>query len=113
MTYTDSSSNNFFCFLMFQTNNYLPINGFISRSVFPILLFHDFFHLPNLNLSIDGLRLEKRNLVCYLCFVVVKLSCLFIAALWSPAEKGLASWPSCMLCFIVLYHFSCGILCQV
>ena len=29
----------------------------------------------------------------------------FIAALWSPAGKGLASWLSCMLCFIVFCHF--------
>ena len=29
---------------------------------------------------------------CYLCFFrVVMLSCLFIAALWSPAGKGLIS----------------------
>ena len=36
-----------------------------------------------------------------LCFVFVMLSSLFIAALWSPAGKGLSSWLSCMLCFIV------------
>ena len=29
------------------------------------------------------------------------LSCLFIAALWSPAGKGIASWLSCVLCVIV------------
>ena len=27
--------------------------------------------------------------LCYLCFVFVMLSCLFIAILWSPAGKGL------------------------
>ena len=42
---------------------------------------------------------------CYLRFVFVMLSCLLIAALWSPAGKGLASWPSCMLCFIVFFFF--------
>ena len=26
---------------------------------------------------------------CYLCFVFVMPSCLFIAALWSPSGKGL------------------------
>ena len=33
---------------------------------------------------------------CYLCFVFVfvKLSCLFLAALRSPAGKGLTSWLS-------------------
>ena len=39
---------------------------------------------------------------CYLCFVSVMLLCLFIAALWSPAGKGLTS---CVWCFLVLCHF--------
>ena len=30
--------------------------------------------------------------LCYSCFVFVMLSCLFIAALKSPARKGLTSW---------------------
>ena len=30
--------------------------------------------------------------LCYLCLVFVMLSHLFIAALWSPAGKGLTSW---------------------
>ena len=42
---------------------------------------------------------------CYLCFVFVMLSCLFIAALWSPVGKGLAYWLSCMGCFLVFGHF--------
>ena len=29
---------------------------------------------------------------CYLCIVFVMLSCLYIAALWSSAGKGLSSW---------------------
>ena len=33
---------------------------------------------------------------CYLYFVSVTLSRLFIAALWSPAGKGLTSWFSSM-----------------
>ena len=37
--------------------------------------------------------------LCYLCLVFVVLPCLFIAALWSLAGKGLASWLS----FMVLY----------
>ena len=32
-------------------------------------------------------------------------SCLFIAALWPPAGKGLTSCLSCMRCFIVFCHF--------
>ena len=38
---------------------------------------------------------------CYLRFVSVVLSCLFIATLWSPAGKGLTSWLSNMCCFLV------------
>ena len=38
--------------------------------------------------------------LCYLCVVFVMLSRLFIAALWSPAGKGLTSW----LLFVM---FSC------
>ena len=34
---------------------------------------------------------------CYLCLVPVMLSCLFCAAMLSPAGKGLASWLSCVL----------------
>ena len=37
---------------------------------------------------------------CYLCFMSVMLSRLFIATLWSPAGKGLTSW----LLFVM---FSC------
>ena len=32
------------------------------------------------------------NHLCYFCLVFVMLSRLFIAALWSPEEKGLTSW---------------------
>ena len=40
--------------------------------------------------------------LCYLCLVFVMLSRLFIAALWSPTGKGLASWLS----FVMLIVFS-------
>ena len=43
---------------------------------------------------------------CYLCFVFVMFSCLFIVALWSPAGKGLTSWLSYLWCFIVLLSLS-------
>ena len=42
----------------------------------------------------------------YLCFVFVILSCQFIAALWSPAGKGLISWLSFGLNFISLYKYT-------
>ena len=43
----------------------------------------------------------------YLCFVFVFviLSCLFLAALWSPAGKGLASWLSGMWFHLVLFDW--------
>ena len=35
----------------------------------------------------------------WILFVIYVLSCLFTAALWSPAEKGLVSWLSCVCHF--------------
>ena len=52
--------------------------------------------------------------LCYFCLVFIMLSCLFIAALRSPAVKRLTSWLSFVLMFnCVLSHSSCGILDQV
>ena len=39
--------------------------------------------------------------------------CLFIAALWSPAGKGLTSWLSFVMLNCVFVTFPCGILGQV
>ena len=44
-----------------------------------------------------------RQLVFRVCHM---LTCLFIAALWTPAGKGLTSWLSCMFCFIVFLSLS-------
>ena len=41
-------------------------------------------------------------LFCYLCS---RLSCLFLAALWSPAVKWLTSWFFCAPCFNVFWLF--------
>ena len=43
--------------------------------------------------------------LCYLCFMFgfYMLSCLFLAALLSSARKGLTSWLSCVLCFLVFF----------
>ena len=49
----------------------------------------------------------------YLCLVFVMLSCLFIAALWSPARKGLTSWLSFVMYYCVFITFLCSILGQV
>ena len=42
----------------------------------------------------------------HLCFVFLMLLCLFIAALWSPAGKGLASWLLLVMfiVFLLLSH---------
>ena len=42
--------------------------------------------------------------LCFLCFLFLMLSCLFIAALWSPAEKILTSWLLLMM-FIDSFYF--------
>ena len=42
--------------------------------------------------------------LCYLCLVFVVLSCLFIAALWSPAGKGRGKGLTFLLLFVM---FNC------
>ena len=51
--------------------------------------------------------------LCYLCLVFVMLSRLFIAALWSPAWKGLTSWLLFVMFYCAFVTFPCGILGQV
>ena len=52
--------------------------------------------------------------LCYLCLVFVMLSRrLFIAALWSPAGKGLTSRLLFVMFNCVFVTFPCGILGQV
>ena len=50
---------------------------------------------------------------CYLCFVFVMLSCLFIAALCPLAGKGLTFWLSFAMFYCVFVTFPCDILGQV
>ena len=50
--------------------------------------------------------------LCYLCLVFVVLLRLLIAALWSPAGKGLTFWLLFMI-LIIFVTFPCGILGQV
>ena len=50
---------------------------------------------------------------CYLCFLFVMLSCLFIAALWPTAGKGLTFWPPFAKSYCVFITFPCCILGQV
>ena len=51
--------------------------------------------------------------LCYLCLVFGMLSRLLIAALWSPAGKGLTSWLLFVMFYCVFVTFPCGILGQV
>ena len=48
---------------------------------------------------------SQEGVFCDLCFVFAMLSCLFIAALWSSAGKGLTSWLACFWCSLVFCHF--------
>ena len=51
--------------------------------------------------------------LCNLCLVFVKLSRMFIAALWSPAGKGLTILLLFVMFNCVFVTFPCGILYQV
>ena len=53
------------------------------------------------------------NHLCYLCVVFVMLSRLFMAALWSPARKGLTSWLLFVMFNCDFVTFPCAILGQV
>ena len=48
--------------------------------------------------------------MCYVCLVFIMLLRLSIAALWSPAGKGLTLWLSFVMFNCVFVTFSCGIL---
>ena len=48
--------------------------------------------------------------LCYLYLVFFMLSRLFIAAVWSPAGKGLTSWLLFVMFNCVFITFPCGIL---
>ena len=51
--------------------------------------------------------------LCYLRLVFVMLFCLFIAALRSPAEKGLTPWLLFVMFNCVFVILPCGILGQM
>ena len=52
--------------------------------------------------------------LCFLSLMFVTLSRLLIAAMWSPAGKGLTSWPLFAMFIVFLLHsqvvswFRCG-----
>ena len=49
----------------------------------------------------------------FLCLVFLMLSRLFIAALWSPAGKGLISWLLLVMFIVFFVNFPYGVLGQV
>ena len=51
--------------------------------------------------------------LCYLFLVFVMLSRLFIAALWSPAGKGLTSWLLVVMsnCHLSYFHIRSELIC--
>ena len=51
--------------------------------------------------------------LCYICLVFGMLSRVFIAALWSPAERGMTYWLLFVMFNCVFATFPCGILGQV
>ena len=51
--------------------------------------------------------------LCYFCIVFFMLSRLLIAALWSPAGKGLTYWLSFVVLICMFVTFPFGILGQV
>ena len=51
--------------------------------------------------------------LCFLCLVFLMLLRLFIAALMSPAGKGLTSWLLLVMFIVFFVTFPCGILGQV
>ena len=51
--------------------------------------------------------------LCYVCIVFVMFLRLLMAALWSPAWKGLTSWLLFVMFNCVFVTFPCGILGQV
>ena len=53
--------------------------------------------------SLEIFKYKSKNEASFVMFVM--LSYLFIAAMLSPAGKGLTTWLSFLLCFIVFCHF--------
>ena len=78
------------------------------------------FHLMLLLFQSLGLHVQSPSIITsfvdhlyYLCLVFFMLLCLFIAALWSPAGKGLTFWLLFVLFNCVFVTLPCGILGQV
>ena len=61
----------------------------------------------------DSTVFGRAWIICVIDALFVMLLCLFIAALWSPAWKGLTSWLSFVMCYCIFVTYPCGILGKV
>ena len=90
-------------FVPYRTNKYLNRQYFQEMRKY-LVEFHRII-LIDVHLFLDFQMLNDATIrnqighvdhLCYLCFVFVMFTCLVIAALWSPAGKGLTSCLSCV-----------------
>ena len=90
-------------FVPYRTNKYLNRQYFQEMRKY-LVEFHRII-LIDVQLFLDFQMLNDATIrnqigrvyhLCYLCFVFVMFTCLVIAALWSPAGKGLTSCLSCV-----------------
>ena len=89
--------------LVFKTDYHLMHVKSIAECSFSILQYFG----PSLSYQ------SSLTTLSYLCLVFVMLSFHFIAALWSPAGKGLTSWLPFVMFNCGFVTFPCGILGQV
>ena len=112
MTYTDSSSNNFFCFLIFWTNVYSPMNVFSQEVCFQYCYFMIFFSFTQ-DIFIDRWFQVGKQASCllYSC-----RSCFLVCSLQPCGHLLGKGWPlGSLVCYVLLccVTFPCGVLGQV
>ena len=96
--------------------NFPFLDGNVPRPLPMLYTFHNLFVLQEYVLMLMTSTTYFRGGIsfvdhlCYLCLVFVMLSRLFIAAVWSPAGKGLTSWLLFVMFKCIFVTFPCGIL---
>ena len=106
--------NILFCHLNQSLISYLDINILFCNSNWGRISYLDinilFCHSNWSRIS----YLDINILFCHLCIMFVMLSCLFIAALWSPVGKGLTSLLSYVVlnCIFVTSHVVSRVRCD-
>ena len=103
-------------FACWERTDLLPLLCIVFLSLYHLCLdphqnlVWDWYHKACLSLPVFFTDRSKGVLFygsffLYLCvmFLFVMLSCLFLAALWSPAVNGLTSWLSCVWCVILAF----------